>query len=214
MDRNISSSRLKEIRRKYQNGELSQEAFSAHLGISVNTYKSLEQGKLPLTVDKINVLKEKADVNPVWLLYGEGSMFLSDELVSQDVLIPYYDDIRASAGFGALNGNVREPEHIHLPRSLFSGACRSKTEAIKCTGDSMTPFLKDGDVMFVDRNQIDLKDGDVYVVRFGEDLFVKRLFRVPGKLIAKSDNPLYPEFDLTSDSFEILGKVIYKMEEA
>ena len=63
-------------------------------------------------------------------------------------------------------------------------------------------------------SQIEIKDGDVYVVRFGEDTFVKRLFRVPGKLIAKSDNAIYPEFDLTSDSFEVLGKVIYKMEEA
>lgn len=214
MDRNISSTRLKEIRKKYQNGELSQKDFASYLGIPLPTYKSLEGGNSPLTVDKINVLKEKADVNPVWLLYGEGSMFLSDELVSQDVLIPYYDDIRASAGFGALNGNVREPEHIHLPRSLFSGACRSKTEAIKCTGDSMTPFLKDGDVMFVDRSCLEIKDGDVYVVRFGDDIFVKRLFKVPGKLIAKSDNALYPEFDLTSDIFEVLGKVIYKMEEA
>ena len=108
MDRNISSSRLKEIRRKYKNGELSQEAFSSHLGISVNTYKSLEQGKLPLTIEKVNLLKEKADVNPIWLLYGDGAMFLGDE-ISKDILIPYYDDIRASAGMGATNGDVREP---------------------------------------------------------------------------------------------------------
>lgn len=214
MDRNVSSRRLKEIRRKYKNGELSQETFSAHLGISVNTYKSLEQGKLPLTIDKVNVLKEKMDINPIWLLYGEGSMFLSDESISQDVLIPYYDDIKASAGFGASNGDVQDPEYIHLPKSLTTECCRTKTEAIKCSGDSMSPFLKDGDVMFVDKSKVELKDGDIYVVRFGEDLFVKRLFRIPGKLIARSDNSLYPEFDLLVDSFEILGKVIYKMERA
>lgn len=214
MDRNISSTRLKEIRKKYQNGEFSQKDFASYLGIPLPTYKSLEGGNSPLTVDKINVLKEKADVNPVWLLYGEGTMFLSDELVSKDALIPYYEDIHASAGFGALNGDVKDPEYIHLPSSLVSGVCRSKTEAFKCSGDSMTPFLKDGDVMFVDRSKIEISDGEVYVVRFGEDLFVKRLFRVPGKLIARSDNALYPEFDLLVDSFEVLGKVIYKMEKA
>lgn len=212
MDRNISASRLKEIRKKYQNGELSQEAFSSYLGIPLPTYKSLEGGKSPLTVEKINLLKEKADVNPIWVLYGEGTMFLSDEVVSKDVLIPYYDDIRASAGFGALNGDVREPEYIHLP-SLLSGFCRSKTEAIRCSGDSMTPFLKDGDVMFVDRSEVDIKDGEVYVVRFGDDLFVKRLYKMPGgKIVARSDNDRYPEFNLTNEPFEVLGHVIYRME--
>lgn len=214
MDRNISSSRLKAIRRNYKNGELSQEAFALYLGVPLPTYKSLEGGKSPLTVDKINILKEKVDVNPIWLLYGEGSMFLSDEIASQDVLIPYYNDIKASAGFGASNGDVQDPEYIHLPKSLTTECCRTKTEAIKCSGDSMSPFLKDGDVMFVDKSKVELKDGDIYVVRFGEDLFVKRLFRIPGKLIARSDNSLYPEFDLLVDSFEILGKVIYKMERA
>lgn len=213
MDRNISSYRLKEIRRKYKNGAFSQEAFASYLGIPLPTYKTLEGGKSPLTIEKVNLLKEKADVNPIWLLYGDGAMFLGDE-ISKDILIPYYDDIRASAGMGATNGDVREPEYIHLPPTLIRSGCRSRTEAIKCSGDSMIPFLKDGDIMFVDKSQIEIKDGDVYVVRFGEDTFVKRLFRVPGKLIAKSDNAIYPEFDLTSDSFEVLGKVIYKMEEA
>ena len=213
MDKKDIASRLKKIRAAYKDGSFTQDAFCQLISIPLTTYKNLEGGKAFLSLDKIDAIKNVIGVNPLWLLYGEGSMFIDDPS-SNEILIPYYDDIKASAGLGAINGDVREPEYIHLPRSLMCKGCRSKTEAIKCSGDSMTPFLKDGDIMFVDRNQTELKDGDVYVVRFGEDIFVKRLFRVPGKLIAKSDNPLYPEFDLTSDSFEILGKVIYKMEEA
>lgn len=213
MDKKDISSRLKKIRVSYKDGSFTQDAFCQLIGVPLTTYKNLEGGKAFLSLDKIDAIKNKIGINPLWLLYGEGNMLIDDP-TSKEVLIPYYDDIYASAGFGALNGNAKESEYIHLPRSLMCKGCRSKTEAIKCSGDSMTPFLKDGDIMFVDRNQIELKDGDVYVVRFGEELFVKRLFRIPGKLIAKSDNSLYPEFDLTSDSFEILGKVIYKMEEA
>lgn len=213
MDKKDIAARLKKIRATYKNGSLTQDAFCQLIGIPITTYKNLELGKAFLSLDKIDALKKVIGINPLWLLYGDGTMFIDDPS-SNEILIPYYEDIRASAGMGALNGDVREPEYIHLPPTLVRRGCRSRTEAFRCSGDSMTPFLKDGDIMFVDKSQIEIKDGDVYVVRFGEDLFVKRLFRIPGKLIARSDNSLYPEFDLTSDNFEVLGKVIYKMEEA
>ncbi len=69
--------------------------------------------------------------------------------------IPYYDCFKASAGFGALNGDVKEPEYIILPSRFLNGAS-SSTEAIKCQGDSMSPSLNDGDVMFIDRCDTDI----------------------------------------------------------
>lgn len=124
--------------------------------------------------------------------------------------IPYYKDIRSSAGFGALNGRIGTPDEIMLPKSLLINAS-NLTEAIMCTGDSMTPSLEDGDIMFVDRSQIDIVSGEIYVLRVEDDLYVKKLFKVPNKIIAKSDNANYPEFDLV-DNFEVLGRVIYRME--
>ena len=125
--------------------------------------------------------------------------------------IPYYDCFKASAGFGALNGNVKEPEYIILPSRFLNGAS-SSTEAIKCQGDSMSPALNDGDVMFIDRCDTDIKEGEVYIVRCSDELYVKRLFKMPGKLIARSDNVSYPEFPISLDECEILGRVVYKME--
>lgn len=212
MDRKTIATRIKRIRKAYNNGEYTQDAFSDLLGIPPTTYKSMEAGRAPLTIEKINTFKEKIDASPTWLLYGEGSMFLTDASI-KDTFIPYYDDIKASAGFGAENGNVQEPEYIHLPKILISDCSRVHTEAIKCTGDSMFPSLRDGDVMFIDRSQTELKDGEVYVVRFGDDLFVKRLYKMPGgKIVARSDNDRYPEFNLSDEPFEILGHVIYRME--
>lgn len=212
MDKKIIASRLKKLRNAYRDSKFSQDEFSEFVGIASSTYKSLETARAPLTIERINALKEKVDANPTWLLYGEGPMFLTDSSI-KDTFIPYYDDIHASAGFGALNGNIKEPEYIHLPQVLICECSRTHTEAIRCSGDSMFPSLKDGDVMFVDRNERALRDGEVYVVRFGDDLFVKRLFKLPGgKLVARSDNAKYPEFVLDDEPFEILGRVIYKME--
>lgn len=212
MDRKIISSRIKKIRKAYQDGEYTQDDFAKFLGIPPTTYKSMEAGRAPLTTEKIHIFKEKVNVSPTWLLYGEGAMFLTDASI-KDTFIPYYDDIRASAGMGATNGNVQEPEYIHLPKVLISDCSRVHTEAIKCSGDSMDPSIRDGDIMFIDRSETEIKDGEVYVVRFGDDLFVKRLYKMPGgKIVARSDNDRYPEFNLTNEPFEILGHVIYRME--
>ena len=43
------------------------------------------------------------------------------------------------------------------------------------------------------------------------EVYVKRLFRVPKRILARSDNPSYPEFEL-KDGFLILGRVIYRLE--
>lgn len=125
--------------------------------------------------------------------------------------IPYYDNIKSSAGFGAINGRVEEPEMFTLPKHLIPSASKD-TEAIKCSGDSMSPALQDGDIMFIDRADNDVHDGEIYVVRAEDELYVKRLVRVPGKIIAQSDNKAYPDFELSGDNFEVLGRVIYRME--
>lgn len=127
--------------------------------------------------------------------------------------IPYYDCFEASAGFGAINGDVRDPEHIHLPERFLNGAS-SSTEAIKCRGDSMSPSINSGDIMFIDREDIEIKDGEVYVVRCAEELFVKRLFKLPGQIMARSDNAGagYGEFSVNLKESQILGRVIYRME--
>jgi len=210
MNKKEIAQRLKLIRKKYQNLSLTQDAFAEILKIPISTYKSLELGRAPFTIERIDALKKVAGVNPTWFLYGDGEMFIDDER-TKDGLIPYYNDIRVSAGFGAINGEVVSPEFMHIPPSLCLDLHVSKTEAIKCSGDSMYPNIKDGDIMFIDRSDVELKDGEVYIVRMGEEVFVKRLFRVPGKILAKSDNETYPAFDLDLD-FEILGRVIYSMQ--
>ena len=210
MNKKEIANRLKQARKKYKDSSFTQDAFAELLGIPISTYKSLELGRAPFSIERIDVLKQKIGVNPTWLLYGDGEMLIENNL-AKDGLIPYYNDIRASAGFGALNGEIENPEFIHMPPSLSLDLQVSKTEAIKCSGDSMYPNIKDADVMFIDRSDCKLKDGEVYVVRMDEEVFVKRLFKVPGKILAKSDNENYPTFEIYGN-FEILGRVIYSMQ--
>lgn len=83
--------------------------------------------------------------------------------------------------------------------------------AVYADGESMEPTIPPKSIVFVDRNQRDLRDG-VYLVRLEDMIYVKRIQRLPDhKLKVISDNPIYKPFDVdlkNGDDFEILGKVV------
>jgi len=83
--------------------------------------------------------------------------------------------------------------------------------AVYADGESMLPTIPPKSLVFVDRNQRDLRDG-VYLVRLEDMIYVKRLQRLPNhKVKVISDNPIYEPFDVdlkNGDDFEILGKVL------
>lgn len=82
--------------------------------------------------------------------------------------------------------------------------------AIRVTGDSMEPSLRDGDEILVDRTPHPPRDG-IHVVRTGDSLLVKRLDTgQPGVLALLSDNPAYRRLELARDEVTIIGRVVWK----
>lgn len=74
----------------------------------------------------------------------------------------------------------------------------------------MTPTINDGDLAIVDIAASDLADGKIYVFSIGEDVFVKRLRREPGRILMVSDNAdLYPQPEVIPrhEPFSIFGRV-------
>ena len=70
-------------------------------------------------------------------------------------------------------------------------------EIITAAGDSMEPTLKNGDLVVIDRfdTEITKRDG-VFCVLIDNDLYLKRVQRVPGSLRFISDNRLYDPFEI------------------
>ncbi len=204
---------------------LTQQSLADLIGVSKRQIANLESGITPVKDIYVEILSAYTHPSINQTATGNGIVQVGHGSSNNDISgygqprkqdshllqIPYYSDIRSSAGFGAINGRVEEPEMFTLPKHLLPSASK-ETEAIRCAGDSMSPSLQDGDIMFVDRANTDLHDGEIYVIRVEDELYVKRLVRVPGKIIAKSDNNSYPDFELSGDNFEILGRVIYRME--
>ena len=82
-------------------------------------------------------------------------------------------------------------------------------------GDSMSPYINDGDVVLVNTDDKRIINQEVYAIRVQDELMVKRLFKqMDGRVRVISDNPdknSYPDDWLTPDSgAEILGKVVHR----
>lgn len=82
--------------------------------------------------------------------------------------------------------------------------------AIRVTGDSMEPTLRDGDEILVDSRPSSLRDG-IHVVRLDDMVLVKRLETArSGRIALLSDNPAYRPIECEADGVVVIGRVVWK----
>lgn len=91
------------------------------------------------------------------------------------------------------------PESVD-PDSIF---------ALKCEGDSMEPYILDGDIAYI-RQQPEVEDGEIAAVLVDGDTkaTLKRVKRVGDQVILTPDNPRFDPIVLDKDH---PGKIIGKM---
>ena len=133
------------------------------------------------------------------------------------ISIPKFD-CHASAGHGEKLFDEPPSAIWPIPREMlrnFTGNTKYLA-ATDVRGDSMEPTLHEGDLIIFDRSARLVDREAVYVLTVGEDLFVKRLRRIPTQdgttLSLISDNPAYPEVRLDPDTQErvrIHGRVVW-----
>ncbi len=129
---------------------------------------------------------------------------LNDDIVS----IPFYEDIRASAGSGAYN-EAETAEQLNFPKSFlrqyFGIISFNNLSIIVGKGDSMSPTLPESCYLLVQNGSVN--DGEICIARLDDELYVKRLQKRP-KLKLFSDNKNYEPIELEGENFEILGRVV------
>lgn len=126
--------------------------------------------------------------------------------------------IELSAGNG---GKVVDVE-TQLPPLAFrrdwlqskSVTSKKNLRVLQVSGDSMEPYLMDGDVVLIDMGQNTVQDSQVYAIRYGHELRIKRLSRrFDGGLVIKSDNPAYATETLTpaeSEFVAVIGRQLWR----
>jgi phage repressor protein C with HTH and peptisase S24 domain len=130
--------------------------------------------------------------------------------------VPRYD-VHVSAGNGSMVYEANEQERPQSFRREYlqqKGLKEANLMCLKATGDSMEPTITDGATLLVNQAENTVQDGKVFVIRFGSEIRVKRLYLRPdGGMTIQSDNPSFPDVDVTPDQMEhvaIIGRVVWQ----
>jgi hypothetical protein len=109
-------------------------------------------------------------------------------------------------------------DYWRLPQSYVReqlGARITDLVVVECSGDSMTPTLRAGDRVIVNRAHVKPSPDGLYAIRDAlDEIVVKRLEVLPGnppRLRVISDNDRHPAREHGLDEISIVGKVVAGM---
>lgn len=152
-----------------------------------------------------------------WLLTGEGEMFgegahkQADHQDSTTVQVPYFNHIRVSAGLG-IEVFDETPDGIYeVSAELLKRG--KNVQCIKVSGYSMTPRFDDGDFLFVDIAEREIRAEGIYVISVDNALLVKTVQWMPDGLRLISENKEFETVFLSAETCEakqvqIIGRVV------
>lgn len=157
-------------------------------------------------------------VSPDWLATGKGAQHVAAQTpatygAGERVVIPMLAN-QLGAGqtdlmpFDEVDGGLVFKRSWLEKKSLSIPALR----VLRVRGDSMSPYINDGDVVLVDTSDVRLSNGECFALRDDEHAMVKRLFKqLDGKIRVESDNPKYPPDYFTPDRpGVIMGRIVWR----
>ena len=179
------------------------------------TYAGHENGSRGVKPDMAEEYARAFKVTPEWLLYGSGEAPAPVDNASSVALVPVFN-VQASAGPGAIVSSEYVVERLAFPPDYLRHITRSNPRdlsIIGVKGDSMSPTLKDDDLVMIDTSKTDLSYEGLFVIRIdgGSALLVKRIGRASRKGYVNiiSDNPTHPAVEIAADDVFPVGKVVW-----
>ncbi|PZT47269.1 hypothetical protein B6S12_09960 [Helicobacter valdiviensis] len=176
---------------------------------TINTWHS--KGISQSAIDKFNAIRYNSKKTTI------------EEPDNSFVNFRYFSNVYAAAGYG----NTNNDEHYEVLRldtrfvSDFLGLNTNMSyDIIKIFGNSMEPYLLDGQTAIIDftKNSLErVKNTDVIVVSLDDELYCKRIKKQPllDKFILVSENKDYEDMIITKENFErckILGVVVCRID--
>ena len=166
--------------------------------ISNGYLKKFEKGEIEKPKLLIDRLQRKG-LNPNYFLTGEGVPKIEQPSIPasvQERIIPFLENL--------LTADEKD-KLLSIPGSQDF----PDLKALRVSGDSMAPTVKDGDVVVCG---VDGWQGDGLYVYLAQNFpCVKRLILLPDGYQIMNDNKIYPSWTCKTDEIEIVGRVYYTL---
>lgn len=221
------------IRTHREAQKLSRSYVAEKLGVALSTLQAWENEEREPTATHILRLSECLNASVAWLVAGSEAQEAKSQLpvftsgataldvkgnhvdLDEFVFVPRYN-VSASAGYGALNDDESPMFTVSFRRYWVVNHLKAdprKLSVISVSGDSMMGILNDKDIILVNHEDRDPREG-IYVIRLDSQLLVKMVQRLPGsQLRISSTNPAFEPFIIELDNipsdFDVIGKVVW-----
>jgi len=232
-ERPINDDRIGRLseRLKLAIGDTSFRSLAEKAGVSEGTVRNLIGGGIP-RLDIILRIADAVGVSAPWLATGVGAMHQEDNVYTQDkeattthqaqpesflsefALIPGYN-VQVSAGWGSEGSDDIEPSrHLAFRKRWLKwrGFAEKDLVIVWAKGDSMEPIISNNNTLLINTQRTELTDGNIYVIRSDNQLWVKRVQVKPNAWLLLSDNPLYPPIEVPKTeqhNFHVVGQVVH-----
>jgi len=162
----------------------------------------------------ITEISEKMNLIPKWIRTGNGEKYFNkpDDSGHSFEIVPKVK-ARLSAGDGSFDVDQKIAGYYSFQKIWLRKKGNPKNMVLMdIVGNSMEPELKDGDTVLVDRSKNEILAGAIYAVGVEDTVLIKRVEKLPHKLVLISDNEKYSPTYITGDDINrvrVLGKVIW-----
>lgn len=206
----------------FQDSGYNQAEFSRRANVSEATISRWLSGEIKnINETKRKEIAQSLHVSYEWLESGAGDMKTSNnsKSTSANVHIPFYKKVKPAAGGGRIIVEDDEADKVYvgLPRNYITQNLHAKPSEIvimEIWNDSMEPIIRSGDVVFITQETKPIRDGDIYIIRMGENLLCKYIQVLPNdQLRIFSENDRYKDFEIqlgnqSQENFEIYGRIV------
>lgn len=203
-------------------GAESLRTFGSRCRLSEGVLRSyLRQNTFP-SLDRLAAIAQAGGVSLAWLASGFTPIQHTDDAppsrgeqhLNESYILPLRE-IFADAG-SLLNRQVVDYLALHTEwLTAYLGLSPDHIALISVVGDSMEPYLADGDLILLDTSVTHVEADNVYVLQYGDVLLARRIqIMLDGAVAVKSYNDAYESEVLPAemaDKLHVVGRVVRRI---
>lgn len=195
------------IKHKRESLGLTQEELAKKMGYkSKSTINKIEKGINDVSQSKLIDFAKILNTSPSYLMgWSKEEDYLKIDNIIPVPKMESLPIIGTIACGEPILANENIDGYFNVEKSLKADFC------LRCKGDSMiNARIYDGDLVFI-KKQPDVEDGEIAAVLIDNEATLKRVYKVPGRIILRAENPTFKPIELKENDMKdirIIGKAV------